>query len=149
MHSACLFGEAFRSIHCDCDSQIAETMKKIKKHGNGVIIYSYSSEGRGIGLEKKIKAMEIQRIAKCDTVDACKKLGLRKADYRTYKTEIEALQDLKVSKNIMFFGGNPDKIKALKEAGYNIKKILKFNEKNLSSLAKAEIQTKRKRMGYI
>ena len=75
IHSACLFGEVLRSIHCDCDHQIVEAMRKIKKHGNGVIIYSYK-EGRGIGIEKKIRAMEIQRSMKCDTVEEFKKLGL-------------------------------------------------------------------------
>src|SRR6266404_2077417 len=60
IHSACLFGEAFHSLHCDCNHQLTETMRVIDQHGSGVIVYSYQ-EGRGIGLEKKIEAMEIER----------------------------------------------------------------------------------------
>ena len=60
-HSACLFGEAFHSLHCDCQHQITKVMSLIQTNGNGVIIYAYQ-EGRGIGLENKIKSMELERI---------------------------------------------------------------------------------------
>ena len=42
IHSACLFGEAFSSLHCDCNDQLNETLKEIKSNGAGAIIYSYS-----------------------------------------------------------------------------------------------------------
>ena len=149
-HSACLFGEAFHSIQCDCDSQILNAMRLIKRQSNGVIIYTYQ-EGRGIGIEKKIKAMEIQRLSKCDTVEAFKKLGLNKSDYRNYKESISALKDLGVSKTILTFSGNKGKIEALEKEGYKINRILKsYNHiKNLSKLARKEIETKKKKMGYI
>ena len=47
IHSACLFGEAFHSLHCDCSHQLTQTMKSIQTHGAGVIVYSYQ-EGRGV-----------------------------------------------------------------------------------------------------
>ncbi len=81
-----------------------------------MIIYAYQ-EGRGIGLEKKIKAMEIQRVKMCDTIEAFKKLGFNKSDYRNYKESLDALKDLKVSKSIMTFSGNPRKVKAMENAG--------------------------------
>lgn len=77
IHSACLFGEVFNSLHCECEKQLEKTMRLIKKNRRGVIIYSYQ-EGLGIGLKKKIEAMEIQRLEKCDTVSAFKKLGFKK-----------------------------------------------------------------------
>ena len=112
-HSACLFGEAFHSLHCDCDGQLTSAMDLIKRHGRGAIVYTYQ-EGRGVGLDQKIKAMEIQRKEKCDTVEAFKKLGLDRLDYRNYKESIDALEDLKVSKTIMTFSGNPEKMRMLK-----------------------------------
>lgn len=149
-HSACLFGEAFHSLHCDCDSQIINTMRLIKRYGRGMIVYTYQ-EGRGIGLEKKIKAMEIQRVENCDTVEAFKKLGFNRPDYRHYKESIDALKDLKVSKTIMTFSGSPRKIKIMEDAGYIIKKIIKSYKykKHLSKLAKEEIKVKEQKMGYI
>jgi len=148
LHSACLFGEVFHSLHCDCYHQLTETMRLIRVNKCGVLIYSFQ-EGRGIGLKKKIQAMEIQRIEKCDTVDAFKKIGLKKSDYRDYKAEIEALKDLGLGKKIKTFSGNPQKIKALEEAGYNIIEFLKVDDKILTEEAKEEIETKLKKMGYM
>ena len=147
LHSACLFGEVFHSLHCDCYHQLEETMALIHKNKQGVIVYSYQ-EGRGIGLKKKIEAMEIQKLEKCDAVEAFKKLGLKKADLRDYNAEIEALKELNVAKNIKTFSGNPLKIKALKNAGYKIAETLNVDNKNISQLAKEEIDTKIKKMGY-
>ncbi|MBI5803842.1 hypothetical protein HY450_01210 [Candidatus Pacearchaeota archaeon] len=146
-HSACLFGEIFHSLHCDCHHQLTETMALIHKNKCGVIIYSYQ-EGRGIGLKKKIEAMEIQRMENCDTVEAFKKLGFGKSDFRDYETEIQALKDLKVAKKIQSFSGNPVKDKVLKKAGFTITEILNIDDKNLSQIAKEEIKTKIEKMGY-
>jgi 3,4-dihydroxy 2-butanone 4-phosphate synthase/GTP cyclohydrolase II len=147
LHSACLFGEVFHSLHCDCYYQLTETMALIHKQEKGVIIYSYQ-EGRGIGLKKKIEAMEIQRTEKCDTAEAFKRIGFKKVDLRDYKAEIEALKELGLAKNIKTFSGNPQKIKALKDAGYNVVEILKIDYKKLGSLAKQEIKTKIEKMGF-
>lgn len=91
-------------------------MRFIKRHGRGVIVYSYQ-EGRGIGIEKKIKEMEIQRTKGYDTVEAFKKLKLTKLDYRDYNESIDAFKDLRVSRKIMSFSDNPRKIKKLEGAG--------------------------------
>jgi len=53
LHSACLFGEVFHSLHCDCLRQVTQTMALIQKNKCGVIVYSYQ-EGRGIGLKRKV-----------------------------------------------------------------------------------------------
>ncbi len=146
-NSACLFGEAFHSLHCDCEHQLTETMRLIKENDSGTIIYRYQ-EGRGIGLEKKIKAMEIERTQNMDTVEAFKKLGLKKSDYRNFKAEVQALKDLKSSKTIETFSGNPKKIKALEDAGYKITKILSGKPSDFSPRAKKERAAKEKKMGY-
>lgn len=148
--SSCLFGEAFHSIDCDCNSQIIETMKLIKKHGAGVIIYSYQ-EGRGIGLLNKMKEMEIQRVEGLDTVEALKKLGIKKNDLRDYKVEVQALKDLGVSEEILTFTGNPNKFRALEDAGFMVMGFLEADDKSvkLSDRAKDELRTKVEKMGYV
>jgi len=146
LHSACLFGEAFRSLHCDCSHQITETMRLIQENGNGVIIYSYQ-EGRGIGLKNKIKAMEVERTNKVDTVEAFKKLGF-KTDYRDYKIEIKALKELNLNKKIKTFSGNPKKIEALEKEGYIIERIIPEKPLNLNEIANKERMTKTKKLGY-
>lgn len=137
IHSACLFGEAFHSLHCDCGEQLDKTLKIIAKKKSGVIIYTYA-EGRGVGLENKIKSMGIERDRKVDTIKAFAALGFERADFREYKGEVMALADLNVSKNIVLISNNPHKIKELENGGYVIKKILKqktifnkYNEKEL------------------
>ncbi|NIO22780.1 MAG: hypothetical protein GTN38_02000 [Candidatus Aenigmarchaeota archaeon] len=147
LHSDCLFGEVFHSLHCDCYHQLTKTMSLIHKNKCGVIVYSYQ-EGKGIGLKKKIEAMEIQRKEKCDSVEAFRKLGLKRSDLREYTAEMEALKDLGLAKNLRTFSGNPMKIKKLKDAGYNIVETLKIDKKNLNILAKKEIKTKIEKMNY-
>jgi 3,4-dihydroxy 2-butanone 4-phosphate synthase/GTP cyclohydrolase II len=147
IHSACLFGEAFSSLHCDCDQQLTQTMQMIQKSGAGSIIYSYQ-EGRGIGLENKIKSMEIERVEHVDTVEAFKKLGFDKADLRTYAAEVSALKDLSVSKNIISFSGNPNKKKALEDNGFKIVEEIEIKDANLSQIALKEKSVKKEKLGY-
>lgn len=116
LHSACLFGEAFHAVDCDCAEQLDTALKLIKKNRSGVLVYRYA-EGRGIGLEDKIKAIELQRIHKLNTVDAFKKLGFN-PDPRSYEAEIAALKDLRVSTNIRVASTNPRKLAALEAADF-------------------------------
>jgi len=146
-HSACLFGEAFHSLHCDCQHQISKVMSLIQTNGNGVIVYSYQ-EGRGIGLENKIKAMELERKEKLDTVEAFKRLGFDKADCRDYDTEIKALKELNLAKKIKTFSGNPKKIEALKKDGYIVDVIIPEEPLDLSDIARKEREIKVKKLGY-
>jgi 3,4-dihydroxy 2-butanone 4-phosphate synthase/GTP cyclohydrolase II len=145
LHSSCLFGEVFLSKHCDCRQQIEKTLKAIRKHGSGVIIYSYA-EGRGIGLENKIKAMELERTCDIDTVNAFLRLGF-KPDLREYGFEIGSLKDLNVSKNIILVSNNLEKIKQLEKAGFVITRKIKLKIR-LNRYIKKELFVKNKHLGY-
>lgn len=147
LHSSCLFGEAFASRHCDCDEQLKFTQKIISEQGSGVIIYSYQ-EGRGIGLEKKIEAMEAERKFGINTVEAFKKIGLDKSDYRDYTCAVEALKELGTSAEIKTFTGSPKKIEALEKSGFRIKEFIEFFPEDLSKKAKNEMEVKKNKMGY-
>ncbi|MBT2468895.1 hypothetical protein J7E97_13665 [Streptomyces sp. ISL-66] len=58
IHSACLFSETFSSMDCDCADQLRSSMELIAREGRGVIVYQYQ-EGRGQGLEAKIRGMAV------------------------------------------------------------------------------------------
>lgn len=120
LHSACLFGEAFHSNECDCKQQLVGAMQRIQNHGHGVIVYSCTQEGRGIGLENKIRAMEIQRTTGCDTVEAFRRLGFSDPDQRDYRAELKVLKELGVPKRVHLLTGNLKKRKALLDNGYEL-----------------------------
>lgn len=145
LHSACLFGEALGGLECECADQLTSTLKIIKKNKSGVLVYSYA-EGRGIGLENKIRALELQRTQKLNTVEAFKQLGFE-SDVRTYEKEIAALNDLKVSRQIHVATQNPRKLAALKDAGFEVVErvspVVKVTKHNIENLI-----VKKELLGY-
>ncbi|MDP2860838.1 MAG: GTP cyclohydrolase II RibA [bacterium] len=147
IHSACLFGEVFYSLHCDCGQQIKKSLQMIKKHGSGVIVYTYA-EGRGIGIENKIKSMETEMRFHLDTVEAFSKLGFEKPDLRDYTREVQALKDLKLSKKVILISNNPQKIQALTDAGYRIKKTVTLKIK-LNEYNSRELFVKKHKLNYL
>lgn len=55
VHSECLTGDVFKSLRCDCRSQLEAAMEAIAQEGKGVLVYIMGHEGRGIGIVNKIK----------------------------------------------------------------------------------------------
>lgn len=145
IHSSCLFGESFHGLDCDCAAQLQSTFKLIRRQGLGVIIYSYA-EGRGIGLEKKLAALELQRTRHIDTVEAFRLLGFA-PDLRTYDAEIAALKELNVSPTIKAATQNPSKLAALHEGGFKIVKQL-HPRIRLTKYNIPELLSKKDLLGY-
>jgi len=116
IHSQCLTGDVFGSIKCDCGPQLHKTMAMIEAEGRGAIVYQ-QQEGRGIGIINKIRAYALQDQG-ADTVEANEKLGFE-VDARTYKQCAEVLFDLGLCM-VRVISNNPDKLKALEEAGLRV-----------------------------
>lgn len=116
MHSECLTGDVFGSLRCDCGEQLDRSLELIAKEGQGVLVY-LRQEGRGIGLQQKIHAYNLQD-AGHDTVDANLLLG-HQADERDYTVAVRILEDLGI-KSVRLITNNPVKISALEDAGIKV-----------------------------
>lgn len=117
LHSACLTGDLFGSLRCDCGEQLRRGVAGIAAAGGGVLLY-LDQEGRGIGLANKLRAYALQDTG-YDTIDADAELGFGD-DERQYEGTAAILQDLGI-KQLTLFTNNPAKINALEAAGISVK----------------------------
>ncbi len=116
LHSACLTGDLFGSLRCDCGEQLRDAVKRIAAAGGGVLLY-LAQEGRGIGLVNKLRAYELQD-AGLDTLEADQHLGFR-TDERNYRAAATMLCDLGATR-IQLLTNNPEKMQALTEEGIDV-----------------------------
>jgi GTP cyclohydrolase II len=116
LHSECFTGDVLGSRRCDCGDQLHAAMHMIADEGLGVILY-LRQEGRGIGLNEKLRAYNLQDDG-YDTVDANLALG-HQADERDYTLAALMLKDLGI-RSIRLLTNNPAKIESLRAAGVNV-----------------------------
>jgi len=144
VHSECLTGDIFGSLRCDCRDQLIQSMKKIEKEGNGVLLYM-RQEGRGIGLLNKLKAYQLQQNGK-DTVEANIELGFQ-PDLRDYGIGAQILRDIGLKK-IKLLTNNPKKIIGLKGYGLEIVERVPI-ETPSNPLNEKYLLTKKKKLGHL
>ena len=144
VHSECLTGDVFGSMRCDCGDQLGRAMSAIEKEGKGILLYM-RQEGRGIGLDNKIRAYQLQDEGK-DTVEANEALGFP-PDLRDYGIGAQILVDLGARK-LRILTNNPKKVVGLKGYGLEIVEriplIVEPNPVNARYL-----ETKRDKLGHL
>ncbi len=143
VHSECLTGDTLGSLRCDCPNQLHRAMQMIEEAGKGVVLYMHQ-EGRGIGLESKLRAYALQD-GGMDTVQANEALGFA-ADEREYGIGAQILADLGLRK-LRLLTNNPRKYDALSGYGLEIVErvpiIIKPGPEN-----KAYLEAKKTKLGH-
>ena len=144
IHSQCLTGDVFHSLKCDCGPQLQQAMEAIQDEGTGIIVYQHQ-EGRGIGIINKIRAYALQDEG-ADTIEANLQLGLD-VDARKYDQCAEIIKFLGAGK-VRVMSNNPDKVKALRDAGLEVVERVQIEVKT-SAPAVKYLMTKKEKMGHL
>ena len=124
IHSSCFTGETMFSARCDCAYQLEHAMQQLSGNKDGGIVVYLSQEGRGIGIEEKLRAYNLQDSLGLDTVCANLALDLP-VDARRYELAAAILRDLlPVSHDeiisVSLLTNNPDKIQQLEKCGIDV-----------------------------
>jgi 3,4-dihydroxy 2-butanone 4-phosphate synthase/GTP cyclohydrolase II len=144
IHSECLTGDVFGSRRCDCGPQLDGAMRIIQEEGTGVLLY-LRQEGRGIGLENKLRAYALQDQGR-DTVEANIELGFQ-ADERDFAVAAHMLQLLKVSK-VRLITNNPNKSRSLEENGIEVSERIPMIVPS-DPCNREYLETKREKLGHL
>ena len=144
VHSECLTGDVFHSLRCDCGPQLDQALRILGQEKRpGVLVYM-RQEGRGIGLENKLKAYRLQDEG-LDTVEANQALGFP-PDLREYGLGAQILHYLGV-RRMRLLTNNPKKIAGLHGYGLDVVEEVPLstppNSNNLKYL-----RTKRDKLGH-
>ncbi len=144
LHSECLTGDVFGSRRCDCGNQLAGAMERIVEEGVGVVLY-LRQEGRGIGLENKLRAYELQDQG-LDTVEANLRLGFR-ADERDFAVGAHMLLALGV-RQVRLMTNNPEKGAVLERHGVAIAERVPVVAPE-DPCSAGYLRTKREKLGHL
>ncbi len=144
VHSQCLTGDSLGSLRCDCGPQRVRALQRIQAEGRGVFLYM-RQEGRGIGLENKLRAYHLQDQG-LDTVEANVQLGFR-PDERDYGIGAQILHDMGL-RQIRLLTNNPTKRVGITAHGLEVIEQVSIQVPG-NPHNRQYLQTKREKMGHL
>ena len=144
LHSACLTGDVFGSLRCDCGPQLHSAIFTMQREGAGCLLY-LPQEGRDTGLSSKLRAYALQE-AGLDTIDADATLGFE-ADERDFAFGAAMLRLMGLMR-IRLLSNNPAKVAGLTAEGIEVAQRVPLKTKPHHHNA-AYLETKARRAGHI
>ncbi len=150
--SGCLTGMVFGDRTCDCHEQLLIAIDSAIKNGIGFIIHVPSQDGRGMGIDFKLKTLDEQYYNHLNTVESAKKVShLENIDRRTYHGAVGCLELLGVKHNMRLniATNNPEKIKAFKLAGFTNLNTSRVFATHISDEVKKHLAAKQQFLGHL
>jgi 3,4-dihydroxy 2-butanone 4-phosphate synthase/GTP cyclohydrolase II len=145
VHSACLTGDALRSLRCDCGAKLQLGLRAVAAAERGVLVYATGHEGRGSGLVNELRS-HAEQVRGADTMDAHLAPGLA-ADSREYADAAAVLHAVGV-RSVRLLTNNPQKVEGLRASGIEVVAVEPLatapHSRNLGYL-----RTKEGRLGHV
>ena len=150
--SGCLTGMVFGDRTCDCHEQLLIAIDSAIENGIGFIIHIPSQDGRGMGIDFKLKTLDEQYYNHLNTVESAKKVScLENIDRRTYHGAVGCLKFLGVKFNMRLniATNNPEKIEAFKLAGFTNLNTSRVFATHISDEVKKHLSAKQQFLGHL
>ena len=150
--SGCLTGMVFGDRTCDCHEQLLIAIDSAIENGIGFIIHIPSQDGRGMGIDFKLKTLDEQYYNHLNTVESAKKVShLENIDRRTYHGAVGCLKLLGVKLNMRLniATNNPEKIEAFKLAGFTNLNTSRVFATHISDEVKKHLSVKQQFLGHL
>lgn len=150
--SGCLTGMVFGDRTCDCHKQLLIAIDSAIENGIGFIIHIPSQDGRGMGIDFKLKTLDEQYYNHLNTVESAKKVScLENIDRRTYHGAVGCLKFLGVKFNMRLniATNNPEKIEAFKLAGFTNLNTSRVFATHISDEVKKHLSAKQQFLGHL
>lgn len=150
--SGCLTGMVFNDRTCDCHEQLLIAIDSAIKNGIGFIIHIPSQDGRGMGIDFKLKTLDEQYYNHLNTVESAKKVShLENIDRRTYHGAVGCLKFLGVKLNMRLniATNNPERIEAFKLAGFTNLNTSRVFATYISDEVKKHLAAKQQFLGHL
>lgn len=150
--SGCLTGMVFGDRTCDCHEQLLIAIESAIENGIGFIIHIPSQDGRGMGIDFKLKTLDEQYYNHLNTVESAKKVScLENIDRRTYHGAVGCLKLLGVKPNMRLniATNNPEKIEAFKLAGFTNLNTSRVFATHISDEVKKHLSAKQQFLGHL
>ena len=150
--SGCLTGMVFGDRTCDCHEQLLIAIDSAIENGIGFIIHIPSQDGRGMGIDFKLKTLDEQYYNHLNTVESAKKVScLENIDRRTYHGAVGCLKLLGVKLNMRLniATNNPEKIEAFKLAGFTNLNTSRVFAIHISDEVKKHLSAKQQFLGHL